>query len=257
LSKFDDLLTRSIFGFVRRVPGWVVTVVALVFYPGAGLLLPLWLQWPFWGLIEANVLGTLCAAVLAIGYLAIQIEAKDRRHLVEWTTNLRLLNAEEFEWLVGELFRREGWEVRETGRQDGPDGNIDLELTGQQGRRIVQCKRWDSWEVGVDEVRKFAGTLMREALPGNAGIFVTLSHFTNQTSAEAQKIGLALIDGNDLYHRVEKARRTEPCSKCGAPMALRHSQYGWYFRCAVEGCDGKRHLDDKAGRAVEILTLAA
>jgi hypothetical protein len=40
-------------------------------------------------------------------------------------------------------------------------------------------------------------------------------------------------------------------------MALRHSQYGWYFRCAVEGCDGKRHLDDKAGRAVEILTLAA
>jgi hypothetical protein len=215
------------------------------------------LHWSIWGFAQANIIGTAFAGSVACGWLLVQLQERDRRHLVEWTTNLRLLNAQEFEWLVGELFRREGWEVRETGRQDGPDGNIDLELTGQQGRRIVQCKRWVSWEVGVDEVRKFAGPLMREALPGSAGIFVTLSHFNDQTSAEAQKIGLALIDGNDLYHRVEKARRTEPCSKCGAPMALRHSQYGWYFRCAVEGCEGKRHLDDKAGRAVEILTLAA
>jgi hypothetical protein len=50
---------------------------------------------------------------------------------MEWTSDLRSLSAEEFEWLVGEFFRREEWDVRETGRQDGPDGNVDLELTGR------------------------------------------------------------------------------------------------------------------------------
>ena len=44
------------------------------------------------------------------------------------TGDTSLLSAEEFEWLVGELFRREGWKVEETGRQESPDGSIDLDL---------------------------------------------------------------------------------------------------------------------------------
>lgn len=63
------------------------------------------------------------------------------RHLVEWTTDIRLLDSTEFEWLVGELYRREGWAVDHVGRSDGPDGNIDLVLTRGRERRIVQCKR--------------------------------------------------------------------------------------------------------------------
>ena len=142
----------------------------------------------------ANIAGTAWAAVLAIGWLWVQIEARDRRHLMEWTSDLRQLSAEEFEWLVGELFRRETWEVRETGRQDGPDDNIDLELIGKNGRTIVQCKRWDSREVGVDEVREFAGTLMREGLRGSDGIFVTLSQFNRPALAEAKRTSISVVD---------------------------------------------------------------
>ena len=240
--------------FVTRVPGSVVAVVALVLYPGVGLALPLILGWPANWLFSANLVAVTTAALLSVGYLLVLIEAKDRRHLVEWTTDLRLLTASEFEWLVGELFRREGWEVTETGRQDGPDGNIDLVLTRDGERRIVQCKRWASWLVGVNEIRAFGGTLMREEMPGNDGIFVTLSDFSEQAREEAKKTGVMLIDRADLFGRVEKARRAEPCPICHSPMLFDRSARGWWFRCVADGCEGKRDLGQDAGRALELLS---
>jgi Restriction endonuclease len=257
MSRSDDLVERALIGFVRHVPGRVVAALAVLFYPGAGLVLPLVLHWSLRSLVEANVIGTLFAMILGVGWLIVQIEDRDRRHLVEWTTNLRLLNAEEFEWLVGELFRRDGWKVEETGRQESPDGNIDLVLTGDSLRRIVQCKRWSSWQVGVEEVREFAGTLLRERLAGSAGVFVTLSTFAEQARAEAQTLGLTILDGRDLYSRVEKARRAEPCPKCRAPMRLDRSPRGWWLRCERPGCQGKRDLGAEPARALELLTLAA
>jgi hypothetical protein len=130
-------------------------------------------------------------------------------------------------------------------------------VTRQDERRIVQCKRWQSWPVGVNDVRGFAGTLMREALPGSGGIFVTLSEFTDQARTEADSVRMTLIDGRDLYDRIKTARRSEPCPTCGAPMMLDRSSVGWWLRCVVPGCRGKRDLSDNAGRAVELLTRAA
>jgi HJR/Mrr/RecB family endonuclease len=257
MSNSDDPFERALLGMVSHIPGRIVAALALLLYPGAGLLLPLVLRWSLWGLVEANVLGTLFAAIVALGWLIVQLEARDRRHLVEWTTNLRLLNAEEFEWLVGELFRREGWNVAETGRRESADGNIDLVLTRGGLRRIVQCKRWSSWLVGVEEVREFAGTLMREGLRGSAGVFVTLSTFGEQARAEALALGLTIVDGRDLYRRVEKARRAEPCPACRAPMRLDRSPRGWWLHCVAPGSRGKRDLGDEPGRALELLTIAA
>jgi restriction system protein len=53
--------------------------------------------------------------------------------------DLRRLDAHEFEWLVGELFRREGWKVEERGRHDHPDGGIDLVVARGGERAVVQC----------------------------------------------------------------------------------------------------------------------
>ena len=183
---------------MSRISGATVTILALLLYVGGGLVLPLTLGWPTWGLVEANVVGTILAAVVSLGWFAVRIEAGNRRRLVEWTTDLRRLDSSEFEWLVGEVFRREGWTVRETGRPDGPDGNIDLDLTRDRQRKIVQCKRWTSRSVDVDEIRRFLGTLMREKLPEDAGIFVTLSSFTEQARQEAQQAGITLIDSREL-----------------------------------------------------------
>jgi len=243
-------------GLVSRAPGQVVALIALLLYPVIGLVLPVALHWPLLWLVEINVLGVTLAGAIGLGWLSLQIEAAKRRHLVEWTTDLRQLSSEEFEWLVGETFRRDGWKVTERGRQHAPDGNIDLELVRDGHRTIVQCKRWSSWEVPVDEIRGFLGTLSIAGPEGGDGIFVTLSNFTPAAVEEAGKGKLKLVNGRELYAMVERARRAEPCPVCGRPMQLDHSVRGWWFRCVAPGCLGKRDLGSDSGRAVEFLTEA-
>ena len=253
MTAVYSFLDRVIFGFVTKVPGWLTGLVAGVLYGGCGLALPLALHWRVLALVEVNAVSTVFAAAICLAWVIVQVDAADRRHLVQWTTSLRNLDAAEFEWLVGELFRREGWKVKETGGQGVPDGNIDLELTRDRERRVVQCKRWAAQLVGVDVVRSFAGTLMREQLSGAAGIFVTLSGFTEQARAEAALTKMELIDGRQLYSLVEKARRSEPCPRCGQPMRFDYSRLGWWFRCIGPGCDGKRDLSGDPGRAIGLL----
>jgi hypothetical protein len=250
----EDRYDRLILWIVKHVPGRGVVLLAGISYLGVGLAFPLLLDVPKLWLFDLNIFGTIFAASLVFGWLFVQIQARDRRHLLEWSGDLRLLDGEEFEWFVGELFRREGWSVRERGRQDAPDGNVDLELTRGSERRLVQCKRWTAQWAGVDEIRRFVGTLTREKLPPSAGIFVTLSRFNQHAIAEASIAGLELIDNVDLLARVEKVRRAELCDVCAQPMLLGHSLHGWWFRCVTQGCTGKRHLDKDPGRAVALLT---
>jgi hypothetical protein len=108
LTAFTDWLFLKL---PKRLRGRAVAAIALILYPGVGLVLPMALGWSAAWLVSANLLGVLFAADLSLGWLIAQIQARDRRHLLEWTTNLRLLEAAEFEWLVGEVFKREGWTV--------------------------------------------------------------------------------------------------------------------------------------------------
>jgi len=253
MPRLDGFFERILWDIAGRISGRALTMLALVLYAGGGLALPLALNLSVLGIVAANFFFTMLDGVLILFWVAQRVEARERRHLVEWTTNLRRLNAEEFEWLVGEVFQREGWKVRETGRQDAPDGNIDLELSREGQRMIVQCKRWTAKFVGVHEIREFAGTLMREGLPASAGTFVTLSDFKEQARAEAKEIGITLVDNRDLHDRIEKVRRTELCPICQKPMVFDRSPHGWWFHC-IAGCPGKRDLGKDAGRAVEFLT---
>ena len=105
--------------------------------------------------------------------------------------------------------------------------------------------------VDVDQIRLFQGTLHRENLPGDSGIFVTLSRFTENARMEAERDGLTLIDNRELHSRIEKVRRSEPCPQCEAPMMLGRSPHGWWLRCVNAPCSGKRDLDP--GRALDLL----
>jgi hypothetical protein len=254
VTQAEGRLDRFMLWFVQRFPPRVIAAVALVSYPGLALIVPTILGWSGFGLIAVNLFGALWAAAIVIWWLLVQLAARDRRHLLDWTTDLRLLDGQEFEWLVGEVFRREGWKVVERGRQDAADGNIDLELSRGGERRLVQCKRWSVAWIGIDEIRKFGGTLAREKLPTSAGIFVTSSHFNSHAVAEARALGIELLDSADLHRRAEAVRRPEACPDCHQPMTLDHSVHGWWFRCTTPGCSGKRNLDRDPGRAVAILT---
>ena len=71
---------------------------------------------------------------------------------------IQALSPNEFEQLVGEAFRRQGYVVRETGL-GGPDGGVDLELRRSNKMTLVQCKRWRSYRVGVNVVRELYGVV--------------------------------------------------------------------------------------------------
>jgi len=246
-------LERTMVAFLRRVSGWTAIFIAAIFYPVIGLVLPLAIHAQVFWLIYLNVFGGVFCALTLLVWLLIRIAAGQRRNLLEWTSNLRQLNYREFEWLVGEVLRREGWTVREMSRDGIPDGNIDLELVRDGRRAIAQCKRWTANSVDVNEIRTFLGTLMREKLPANAGFFVTLSDFTEQARREGREAGIMLLDGPELFSRIEKVRRPELCPKCQAPMLLAKSPHGWWFRCKVNGCGGKRDLGRDPAKVVELL----
>ena len=253
VKRLDEAFERLLWA-ISRESGRVVAALAALTYGEFGLAVPLLFNWSMSWLVSANVMATLLAGLFILTWIANGVQANYRRQLVEWTTDLRRLSAQEFEWLVGEVFRREGWSVEETGSQSGPDGNVDLRLVKNGVRVLVQCKRWESKLVGVDEIRRFGGTLMREGLAGSSGVFVTLSDYTDAARAEGKQLGVTLVDNRVLYARVEKVREAVHCDTCGAPMMLDRSRHGWWFRCVTLGCAGKRDLGPDPGQAVQLLT---
>jgi Restriction endonuclease len=251
ISAVDDVLTKTV-GRLGMAP-------ALLFgagvYVAIGLVLPLSVHARTIVFIGWNGTGVLLGWVVTLAWVFARVQDAHRRHLLEWTTNLRLLSAQEFEWLVGEVFRREGFDVQETGREGAADGNIDLRIRRDRRELLVQCKRWQSWQVGIDEIRKLGGTLMREGLAGDAGVLVTLSSFTEPAIQEAAKLGIELIDSHELSRRIERVRESEHCPVCATPMLLDRSMRGWWLRCPrwSDGCTGKRDLGGDPGRALELL----
>lgn len=83
---------------------------------------------------------------------------KKRRSLVQQVAEVRTaapfsgLSWSEFELMVGEGFRRQGYQVVETGG-GGPDGGVDLLLKRDRETFLVQCKQWRAQKVGVQTVR--------------------------------------------------------------------------------------------------------
>ncbi len=55
------------------------------------------------------------------------------------TFNLSTISWKQFEQLVGEAYRRKGYQVSGNVRE-GPDGGIDLVLTRDGEKTLVQCK---------------------------------------------------------------------------------------------------------------------
>src|SRR5208337_454126 len=54
---------------------------------------------------------------------------------------LRSMSWQDFERLVGEAYRQQGYTITETGGE-GPDGGVDLVLKKNGETILVQCKHW-------------------------------------------------------------------------------------------------------------------
>ena len=122
----------------------------------------------------------------------------------------------EFEMLVGESFRLQGYGVLETGG-GGADGGVDLVLSKGTEKYLVQCKQWKAFKVGVDVVRELYGVMAAKGAAG--GFVVTSGRFTEDAVGFASGRNLKLIDGPSLHGLIRQARNSRgqaPAQQSGA-----------------------------------------
>lgn len=249
-QKAEDTLLYLIF---RRVPAWVSPVILATIYVALRYLLPIMLgsHSPFAPLsITFAPWLTLVAALLAA---RAEWDKHQRRKLLAQQSSLETLRAmtwQEFERLVGEAYRRQGYRVEEVGG-GGADGGVDLILRRERETALVQCKRWKQAKVGAPTVRELRGAVARDG--ASRGIFVTSGAFTSEAKAEAKGQPIELVDGDALLELVKQAQgqqaaaQSSPavvemisappaCPQCQSPMVLRTSQKGSNAGSKFWGC---------------------
>jgi restriction system protein len=198
--------------------------------------------------------------VCLFGALGSFVKRKRRASLVinvaqaKSTDALEGMSWQEFELLVGEAFRLQGYSVTETGAA-GPDGGVDLVLAKGTEKFFVQCKQWKAFKVGVTTVRELYGVMA--ARGGTGGFVVTSGLFSDDAHEFAAGRNIRLVDGPKLFALIKQARNVrmnaterrvntpvaEPilrsamaCPACGAAMKLRTAKRGANAGSEFWGC---------------------
>lgn len=134
------------------------------------------------------------------------LDSRRRQRLLASQTGLRSLSAmdwREFEMLVGEAFRRQGYKVRETGL-GGADGGVDLILHKDGATTLVQCKQWRTKLVDVRVVREMYGLLMHHR--ASAVKIVAIGHYTDDAQRFVHGKPIELISGHALVAMVRECQ---------------------------------------------------
>ena len=230
-------------------------------------------------MVGQYVVPLLCLAAAVVS----ASQRRQRRDLVASVAQGRApdvldgMSWQEFELLVGEAFRLQGYEVAEIGG-GGPDGGVDLVLRKDREKFLVQCKQWKAFKVGVQVVRELYGVMAAKGAAG--GFVVTSGTFTDEAIAFANGRNVRLIDGPKLFGLIQQVRtasgqgentrkptlppKASPvatgspsavrvlCPICSAGMVQRVAKRGenagnTFWGCGTfPDCRGTRPLDDTA-----------
>lgn len=221
-SPLEDVLD-----LLAMLPWWVCLVLAAVSYfllhrlavpiqasdiqgQGGAMVGAMMQKAIIHGLANAGqyIVPLLCIAAAALSAW----RRKQRQALVSDVAQARNADAldgmswREFELLVGEAYRLQGYRVTEIGG-GGPDGGVDLVLTKGSEKFFVQCKQWKAYKVGVTTVRELYGVMAAKGAAG--GFVVTSGRFTTDAKDFAQGRNIELVDGPRLFAMIQQARSTQ------------------------------------------------
>ena len=181
-------------------------------------------------------------AICWLGALGSSIGGRKRRRLLDTQTGLDSLCAmswREFEMLVGEAFRRQGYTIKETGL-GGADGGVDLILSKHGKTTLVQCKQWKRQRVDVRTVREMYGLLAHH--DADAVKVVAVGAYTADAMRFAQGKPIELVHGEALLALIASVQdaphlrrdliepalpplpNDRPCPRCNAPMVRRENR---------------------------------
>lgn len=212
-------------------------------------------------IIFSTYLQYLIPLIFLVGACISIFKTKHRTKLLDKQSgieSIREMSWQDFELLVGEAFKRKGFEVKENGG-GGADGGIDLVLYKNGRKSIVQCKRWKSFSINVSLVRELYGVMTAERAV--ECIFVSSGDYTSDAILFAEDKPIWLIDGAELQQlvagvkveqKITKFIKNQPnnkdtkmpikkCSKCGSDMVLRVAQKGANAGNEFWGCSKFPH----------------
>lgn len=208
---------------LMKAPWWISAILAVISYLCLNFLVPSILQnsagllnqglakaslsfAPFVSLVFVFT-GTISVILSVITRKKEDKNAERKRELFERQKNLPDISAlkwREFEEVIGEAYRRQGYQVEERGGNE-PDGGIDLILRKKGEMVLVQCKHWEAEQVGVKIVRELYGVVAAEG--ATKGIVVTTGYFTRDAEIFAHGKPLLLIRGNELSRLIEEGQK--------------------------------------------------
>jgi len=204
----------------------------------------------------ASVFQYLLPMTCLVGAALSAWKRSKRKSLVQGVTasdsaaSLDGMTWKEFELLVGEAFRQEGYKVTELGGA-GPDGGVDLLLEKGGETTLVQCKQWKAFKVGVEVVRELYGVMAAKGAA--AGIVVTSGDFTKDAKEFARGRNVRLLAGDELIAMLQSAKSgmkkveskqpnvataAPACPNCGSAMVQREAKRGanagsYFWGCAT------------------------
>lgn len=150
----------------------------------------------------------LVALVLLIGApIAAFCQWRERRLLDKQydLTSIRALTWRQFETLVAEAYRRQGYVVL-SNAGDGPDGGVDLTLKKDGNLILVQCKQWKAFKVGVNVIREIYGVMT--AGHAHGAIVITSGLFTQEAKSFAGGKPIDLVEGQQVADLIGLVQKT-------------------------------------------------
>jgi restriction system protein len=159
---------------------------------------------------------------------------------------LRTLEWKRFELLCARYYEAVGFRTETL--DAGPDGGIDVKLFKIDPSRplaVVQCKAWNTRQVGVKEIRELLGVMAHVKV--SRGIFVTTGTYTKDALDFGAANPIQLLDGAAFEKKIlelpaekqdalrafafEGDYRSPTCASCGVKMVARDSKRGPFWGC--------------------------
>ena len=238
-----------------KSPWWVSVTLGVVVFIAMRWIVPAHMQANqaeqiFAGaIVRLSPIPLVLFALIALGSFMF---AKKRHRLVDEQTSLEKLREtgwKDFEYLVAEAFRRQGYAVDYSlGR--GADGGVDITLQKDGRKSLVQCKQWKVFSVGAPVIREMFGLMTAER--ADESIIVTTGKFTRDAQSFAKGKPIKLVDGPMLLALVQSvqlrpeakpsveiktaATKAPACPTCGLEMMLRTSRRGTNAGNQFWGC---------------------
>lgn len=111
------------------------------------------------------------------------------------------MKVREFESLVRESFKLQGYQVIE-GRRGAAEGG-ELALRRDRETVLVQCRHWRDRKVGVGAVQALQSAMAARGAGG--GFVLTAGRFSREAAAFAAGSNVRLVDGDGLIGLIERA----------------------------------------------------